>query len=128
MFNNDITINPGTFGGANANTVYSLVGFSGDSSSTRRVASTANSTPDELRISHSKNKRNGIQYDQHMVRIDRTLVDPTKGPVVISAWMVIAVPSGYAIADLAATKEVVGRVVAFEQASGTIDKIFNSEP
>lgn len=128
MFNNDIVINPGTFGGANVNTTYSLVGFSQDSQTLRRVSGTAATAPDELRIAHTQQKRNGVPCDQHMVRMDRTYNDTLKGPVVLSTWIVMSVPKGTTILDLTAFKEQVKRVVSFLQDTGTQDKLYNSEP
>lgn len=128
MFNNDIVINPGTFGGVNADTTFSLVGFSGDSATLRRVSGTANSTPHELRIAHSVVKRDGLPADQHMVRLDRTFIDAIKGPVKLSTWIVMAVPKGVTAVVLADFKEQVKSVIAFLQGAGNLDKVFNSEP
>lgn len=128
MFDNNLVVNPNTFGGVNANTTYSLVGWKGDTASIRRDSATAATTPDTLLISHQDLKRNSMMYHQAMVRIDKTYVDVLKGPVVLSAWMVIAIPKDTTIITETAVKEVIGRVIAVEQASGAIAKLINSEP
>lgn len=128
MFSNDLVVNPNTFGGVNANTTYSLVGWKGDTTSIRRDGVTAATAPDVLTISHLETKRNNRSTHQAMVRIDKTYIDVTVGPVVLSAWLVIAIPNGTTIITEAAVKEVVGRVLAVEQASGAITKLINSEP
>lgn len=128
MFADPIAINPNTYGGANVSTSYALVGLTGIAASLRRVSATAATAPDTLTISHQGSKRGSIDTDRHMVRVDKTYIDPIKGPVVTSAWMVIEVPKGTSVVTLTEVKEVVGRLVAFEQASGNIDKLVNSEP
>lgn len=128
MFDNNLVVNPQTFGGANASTTYSLVGFSGANASIRRDSATAATAPDTLTISHRDEKRNGRPTHQAMVRIDKVFQDTLLGPVTLSAWLVIAIPKGTTIINTTAVKEVVGRVLAIEQASGAIDKLINSEP
>lgn len=128
MFSNDLVVNPNTFGGANANTTYSLIGLQGTSASTRRDSATATTAPDTLVISHQNNKRNGFPTHQAMVRIDKTYNDALKGPVVVSCWLVLAIPEGTTIVTPTVVKEVAGRVIATTLASGAIDKLINSEP
>lgn len=128
MFADPIAINPQSFGGANASTSYALVGLTGIAASLRRVSATAATAPDTLTISHQGSKRGSVSTDRHMVRVDKTYIDLVKGPVVVSAWLVIEVPKEAAIVTLTEVKEVVGRLLAFEQGSGNIDKLYNSEP
>jgi hypothetical protein len=128
MFANDLVINPQTFGGANVATTYSLVGWKGDSASIRRDSVTAATAPNVLTISHLEQKRNGLPTHQAMVRVDRTYTDVLLGPVVLSSWLVISIPKGTTIITEAAVKDVVGTVLAVEQASGAIAKLINSEP
>lgn len=128
MFDNNLVVNPNTFGGVNASTTYSLVGWKGDAASIRRDSVTAATAPDTLLISHQDLKRNSMMYHQAMVRIDKTYTDVLKGNVVLSAWLVIAIPKDTTIITETAVKEVVGRVLAVEQASGAIAKLINSEP
>jgi hypothetical protein len=128
MFANDISLNPTSFGGTNAAKVYSLVGWGGDSSSLRRVSATAASNPETLTISHRESKDGAITTDQHLVRLDESIVDPLLGRVVFSAWLVVRVPRGTSVITLAKIKDIVGRLIAFEQASNAIDQILNSEP
>lgn len=128
MFNNDITLNPTTYGGANTNEVYSLVGWGGDSSSIRRVSTTASTTPTTLRVEHREAEKAKIITDQHLVRLDKQFTDPVMGKVILSSWMVIHVPRGTTVITLQEIKDQIGRLIAFEQAVGALDKILNSEP
>jgi hypothetical protein len=63
-----------------------------------------------------------------LVRLDESIVDPLLGRVVFSAWLVVRVPRGTSVITLAKIKDIVGRLIAFEQASNAIDQILNSEP
>lgn len=128
MFNNAITLNPSAFGGANADLVYDLVGWGGDSSSIRRVAATALTTPETLRVSHQQSKSGDVEYDQHLIRIDKEMTDPVKGKVTFSSWMVIRIPRGTTVVTNQEILNQVGRLIAFERASGALDKILNNEP
>lgn len=127
MFNNDITLNPQSFGGQNVDKVYSLVSV-GDTGSLRRVSTTATSSPETLSIGHRQQVEKGVTMHQHMVRTDIVLNDPDKGSVKMSAWIVIRVPQGTTVVDSQVIKDQVGRLLAFEQASGALDKILNMEP
>jgi len=130
MFDNAISLNPNAYGGANVAKVYDLVGWGGDSSSIRRVAATATTTPETLVVSHQSSTPKGsdLTTDQHMVRVDKEFIDPVKGPVKLSAWLVIRVPKGTSVVTDQEIKDNVGRLLAFEQASGALAKILNSEP
>lgn len=128
MFDNNLAVNPNTFGGVNATTTYSLIGFPTTNAAIRRDSVTAATAPDTLTISHLQNTRNGSSYHQAMVRIDKTYNDVLLGPKVLSAWLVVAIPNGTTIVTETAVKEVVGRVLAVEQASGAITKLINGEP
>lgn len=127
MFNNDITLNPQSFGGQNEDKVYSLVSV-GDTGSLRRVSATSTSTPETLTIGHRSAVEKGLTVNQHMVRTDTTLLDPNKGEVKVSAWLVIRVPKGTTVVTATVIKDQIGRLLAFEQASGALDKILNMEP
>lgn len=127
MFNNDITLNPQSFGGQNEDKVYSLVSV-GDTGSLRRVSATSTSTPETLTIGHRSAVEKGLTVNQHMVRTDIILLDPVKGEVKVSAWLVIRVPKGTAVVTATVIKDQIGRLLAFEQASGALDKILNMEP
>lgn len=128
MFTNDIALNPTSFGGANVNQTYALVGWGGDSSSIRRVAATAATTPETLTVSHRQAKDGSVKVDQHMVRLDEVLSDPVLGTVKHSAWLVLRIPSGTTVVTSQRIKDLVGRLIAFEQAVGALDKLVNSEP
>lgn len=127
MFNNDITLNPQSFGGQNEDKVYSLVSV-GDTGSLRRVSATSTSTPETLTIGHRSAVEKGLTVNQHMVRTDKTLLDPDKGEVKVSAWLVIRVPKGTTVVTATVIKDQIGRLLAFEQAAGALDKILNMEP
>lgn len=127
MFNNDITLNPQSFGGQNEDKVYSLVSV-GDTGSLRRVSATSTSTPETLTIGHRSAVEKGLTVNQHMVRTDIILNDPDKGEVKVSAWLVIRVPKGTTVVTATVIKDQIGRLLAFEQASGALDKILNMEP
>lgn len=127
MFNNDITLNPQSFGGQNEDKVYSLVSV-GDTGSLRRVSATSTSTPETLTIGHRSAVEKGLTVNQHMVRTDIILLDPDKGEVKVSAWLVIRVPKGTTVVTATVIKDQIGRLLAFEQASGALDKILNMEP
>lgn len=127
MFANDITLNPQPYGGANADKVFSLVGWGGDSSSIRRVSATASTAPDTLKVSHRETKQGKVVYDDHMVRRDLTVVDPILGPVTVSAWIVVKMPRGTS-ATVAQAKNTLGEAVDFLMEAGATDKFLNSEP
>lgn len=128
MFDNAITLNPQTFGGANANKVYDLVSWGGDNSSLRRVSSTATTTPETLAISHREFKEGAVTVDQHLIRLDEVLTDPVLGQTKLSAWMVIRVPRGTSVVTNQKILDIVGRLIALEQGVGNITRILNSEP
>lgn len=128
VFNNDITLNPQTFGGANANKVYSLVSWGGDSSSIRRVSSTASTTPETLSIAHRAVKRGSVIVDTHMVRMDIKATDPVKGEVALNGRFVLEVPQGTTVFTAQHVLDLQGRIIAFMRESGYLDKFLNSEP
>jgi hypothetical protein len=128
MFSDPVAINPNTFGGANVSTSYALVGLTGISASLRRVSATAATAPDTLQVSHQEAKRGSLKTDRHMARVDRTLIDPVLGQVVVSAWLVFEVPRGTTIVTPTEIKETTGRLIAFQQTAGVMDKLINSEP
>lgn len=129
MFNNALTLNPQTFGGANQDKIYDLISMGAtSSSSTRRVAATATTTPELLIISHRAQKSGSITTDQHLVRLDTTFNDPVLGPSKLSSWIVVQVPRGTSVVTLQEIKNQIGRLIALEQGSGNLDKILNSEP
>lgn len=129
MFDNAISLNPTTFGGANVAKVYDLISMgSNQSSSVRRVAATSTTTPETLAISHRESKVGGVSTDQHLIRLDKTFADPLVGQVKLSSWIVVQVPRGTSVVTLQEIKDQVGRLIALEQGSGSLDKILNGEP
>lgn len=128
MFNNDITLNPQSFGGANADKTYSLVSWGGDSTSIRRVPLTASTTPETLTLAHRAVKRGSVSVDSHMVRLDFLQSDPALGPALLSARLVMEVPRGTSVITNQQILDIQGRLIAFMRASGNLDKFLNSEP
>lgn len=129
MFDLQVTLNPTAFGGANVDKVYDHIGLGTEkSSSVRRVGATITTTPETLSISHRESKQGAVTYDQHLVRMDKTFTDPIAGLVTLSSWLVIRVPRGTTVVTEQEIKDMVGRLLAFEQAAGSLTKILNSEP
>lgn len=129
MFDNAVSLNPQSFGGQNVAKVYDLISLgTTQSSAVRRVAATATSTPETLTISHRSVTKGGVVIDQHMVRVDIFATDPVLGLVSMDARIVIDVPRGTTVITDQVIKDQVGRLIAFEQASGALTKILNSEP
>lgn len=132
MFNTDISLNPTTFGGTNAAKVYSLVLPLGTDTSLRRVSATSATTPETLKIAHqsssSKNEVGVLQYSQHLIRLDESFTDPIKGSGQLSAWLVLRNPIGTTVITSQKILDILGRLLAFEQTAGNLDKILNNEP
>lgn len=119
----DQTLNPGSYGGAAADKVYTYVNAPTINSTLRRVASTATTAPDRLTVSHRLSKKGNIQRDDHLVRIDEQFNDPVLGSGDFSAWLSIQVPRGTSVVTTQLVKNQVGRVIAAWMASGHADKI-----
>lgn len=132
MFGTDVSLNPTAFGGTNAAKVYSLVLPLGSDSSLRRVSSTSATTPETVKISHqvssSKNEVGVLQYNQHLIRLDESFTDTLKGSGQLSAWLVIRNPIGTTAVTSQKIIDIIGRLFAFEQTAGALDKILNNEP
>lgn len=132
MFNTDIPLNPTAFGGTNASKTYSLVLPLGTESSIRRVSSTAATFPETLKIAHQQssvsNEVGKLTYNQHLIRLDQSFTDPVKGSGQLSAWLVVRNPIGTTAITGQMIIDLVGRLLAFEQTSGYLDKILNNEP
>jgi len=132
MFNTDISLNPTAFGGTNAAKVYSLVLPLGSDTSIRRVSSTSSTTPEILKIAHQQsqvqNEVGKLAYNQHLIRLDQSFTDVVKGTGVLSAWLVVRNPIGTTAITSQMIIDIIGRLFAFEQTSGALDKILNNEP
>jgi hypothetical protein len=132
MFNTDIILNPTAFGGTNANKTYSLVLPLGADSSLRRVSATSATTPETLKIAHqqtsSKNEVGTLAYNQHLLRLDQAFTDSIKGTGALSAWFCLRNPIGTTAITSQMIIDLIGRLFAFEQSSGYLDKILNNEP
>jgi hypothetical protein len=126
MFTYPQSLNPTTFGGANVAKSFDLVSI--DSyRSLSSVAAEATTTPHTLTVSHSQSGKD-VVTDRHLVRLDKTFSDPILGPQTLSAYLVISVPKGTSVITLQEIKDMVGRLIAFEQTAGALDKILNREP
>lgn len=132
MFSTDISLNPTSFGGTNAAKVYSLVLPLSTDASLRRVSATSATTPETLKIAHqsssSKNEVGVLAYGQHLIRLDQAFTDPVKGTGTLSAWLVLRNPIGTTVITSQSIIDILGRLIAFEQTAGTLDKVLNNEP
>jgi hypothetical protein len=126
MFTYPVSLNPTSFGGANAAKSFDLVDLQ-NNRTLSRVAATATTTPETLTVSHSQSG-SVVVYDRHLVRLDKTMTDPILGKVTFSAYLNLVIPRGTSVVTLQEIKDMVGRLIAFEQASGALDKILNNEP
>lgn len=133
MFNTDITLSPASFGGAAVNKTYSLVLPLGTDTSIRRVSATASTLPETLKIAHQQQTvasggTSKLAYYQHLIRLDQAFNDPIYGQGNLSAWLVIRDPIGTSVVTAQHRLDIVGRLLAFEQTAGYLDKILNNEP
>jgi len=126
MFTYPLSLNPTSFGGANAAKVYDLIDLQ-DAKSVSRVAATATTTPETVTISH-QSSGSSVVTDRHLVRLDKKFSDPILGSVNLSAYLVLSVPRGTSVVTLQDIKDMVGRLIALEQTAGALDKILNGEP
>lgn len=127
MIANDLTLNPGSYGGTAADLVFVLGGYPTSTSSLRRVTATALTEPNSLLISHQTVKRGDITYNRHLVRRDRVLIDTLKGNVKGSAWLTLEAPNGVTVWTPAVLKDLVGHLVSTYMGSGVMDKILAGE-
>jgi hypothetical protein len=127
MFTYPQSLNPTTYGGANVAKSFDLVDLQ-DSRSVSSVASEATTTPHTLTVSHQVVKSGLVSADRHLVRIDKTFTDPIQGLQTLSAYLVLQVPRSTTVVTLQEIKDCIGRLIAFEQASGALDRLLNREP
>lgn len=126
MIANDLTLNPGSYGGTAADLVFVLGGYPTPTSSVRRVSATALTEPNSLLISHQSVIRNSITYDRHLVRRDRVLIDTARN-IKGSAWLTIEAPRGVTAWTAGNVKDLVGHLVSCYMISGVMDKILAGE-
>lgn len=127
MIANDLTLNPGSYGGTAANLVFVLAGYPTPTSSIRRVQATALTEPNALLISHQTVKRGEVTYNRHLIRRDRTLIDPILGAVKASVWQTWETPIGSSVVTAAVIKDMVGHLSATHMISGATDAILAGE-
>lgn len=127
MIANDLTLNPGSYGGTAANLVFVLAGYPTPTSSLRRVQATALSEPNSLLISHQEVKRGELTVQRHLVRRDRTLIDPLLGAVKGSVWMTWEVPTGTTVFTSAVIKDMIGHLPSVYMTAGATDAILAGE-
>jgi hypothetical protein len=138
MLNADLTVtsNLGSVtlpGSAGATTYAQIQGNVGNGAIVRRVASTANTTPQLLTVSHQESGTGFKQRIRSLVRYDykanNTDIADTGGVVPsFSVYLVIDRPaqSGGAITDTK-VKDGIGSVMHVLVAAGQLDKILNQE-
>lgn len=129
MLPNDITVNATGYIGTAGDKVYNLVSLDNTAGvgTLRRVASTATTTPETLRISHRKVKKGNVVSDQHLARFDEVAIDPVFGSVVSSFWFSATVPTGTTVVTATQIKTLAGRMIDLLLETGYFDKILNGE-
>lgn len=133
MFNTDLILNPSAFGGANVNKTYSLVLPLGTDTSIRRVSATSATLPETLKIAHQRQQVINpgfapLVYNQHLIRFDTAFNSAIFGQGTESAWFVIRNAVGVTEFTTQNRLDQIGRLLAFEQTAGYLDKILNNEP
>lgn len=126
MFTYPQSLNPTSFGGAAVAKSFDLVSIQ-QFRSVSSVAAESTTTPHTLTVSHERSG-GSVDTDRHLVRLDKTFTDPVLGARTLSVYLVLSVPRGTTVVTLQEIKDMVGRLIAFEQASGALDKILNNEP
>lgn len=129
MLANDITLNATGYIGTAGDKIYNLVSLDNTAGvgTLRRVAATATTTPETMRVSHRVTKKGAVESDQHMIRLDEVSIDPLKGSVVTSVWFSITVPKGTSVVTAQTVKTQFGRLVHAALQSGVFDKVLNGE-
>lgn len=127
MIANDLTLNPGSYGGTSANLVFVLVGYPTATSSLRRVQATALTEPNSLLVSHQRVQRGSLFYNRHLIRRDRTLIDPVLGSVKASVWQTWELPEGTSVFTSAVCKDMIGHLSATHMVAGATDAIIAGE-
>ena len=127
MFTYPVSLNPTTYGGANVAKSFDLVDLQ-DNRTLSSVAAEATTTPHTLSVSHQNVASGSTTADRHLIRLDKTFNDPIYGKQTLSCYVVLQVPRGTTVVTLQEIKDMVGRLIAFEQAAGALDKILNNEP
>lgn len=122
MIANDLTLNPGSYGGTAANLVFSLGGFPSPTSSVRRVIATAMTEPNLLTISHRDAQKGSLKYAQRMIRRDRALIDPLMGTVSGSVWFGSNLPLGTSVFTSAVVKDMFGHLMSCYMTAGLSDQ------
>lgn len=125
----NLTLNPGSYGGASADKIYNLIyPASPTSGSLRRVAATALTAPETHTVNHRViTKSDGIKVNQHQIRVDETVISTLAGSQKIEAWMVIKAPEGVAEITASKVKDLVGRMFATWMVAGAADAILAGE-
>lgn len=127
MIANDLTLNPGSYGGTAANLVFVLAGYPTPTSSIRRVQATALTEPNSLLVSHQTVKRGAVTYQRHLLRRDRTLNDPLLGGVKGSVWLTMECPQGTTVFTAAVIKDMIGQLASTWMTATVTDAILAGE-
>lgn len=125
-----MSLNPNGYGGADVTKAYDLIvpPTNGEKGSVSRVAATAVTTPEVMRISHQEVESAGLTIDRHLMRLDNTVTDTDLGKVTYSCYLNLIVPRGTTEITDQMILDIVGRVVDFTQNAGSLAKFLNSEP
>lgn len=127
-FANDLTLNPGSYGGVAANKTFVLIGPSdGGQGSLRRDSSTGVASPYELRIRHTVRKVRGATTDVHNMNLGLTLTDPVLGVQTVVGNFTLSVPRGTSVFTTAVLKDLQGHLISALLQSGHTDKFLNGE-
>jgi hypothetical protein len=127
MIANDLTLNPGSYGGTAANLVFVLGGYPSPTSSIRRVQATALTEPNSLLISHQTVKRSSVEYARRMIRRDRSLIDPILGTIKGSVWLATDIPLGTSVFTGAVVKDMIGHLASTWMTAGVTDAFLAGE-
>lgn len=127
MFTYPQSLNPTTYGGAAVAKSFDLVDLQ-NNRSVSSVSAESTTTPHTLTVSHQNVKSGLTTADRHLVRLDKTFTDPIYGLQTLSAYLVLSVPRSTSVVTLQEIKDMVGRLIAFEQAAGALDRLLNNEP
>lgn len=127
MIVNDLTLNPGSYGGTAASLVFVHAGYPTPTSAIRRVQATALTEPNSLLISHQQVKRGLITYNRHLMRRDRILLSTLSGAVKGSAWLTVESPIGVAEWTAAVQKDMIGQLASTWMTAGVTDAFLAGE-
>lgn len=98
MFTYPRTLDPTYYGSAVGSQVLDLL-TEGGGRSVSHVRANALTTPTQLTISHDSRQSNGFEIKGHLAKVDQTLIASNGAKVVVSASIVLKVPSDPDVTD-----------------------------